>query len=86
MSVNRKFMLFGAILGTLAMASIAAWPLWKWLTVNPVSAALYERTKALVDKDQRLRPAWDKAMEDGVLTGPEAKEILESAGEKAEPE
>ena len=84
--MNRKFMLFGAVLGIVAVVFLTAWPLWKWLTVKPVSPALYERTKALVEKDPRLKPAWDKAMEDGVLTWPEAKEILESAGEKAEPE
>jgi hypothetical protein len=68
------------------MVSIAAWPFWKWLKVKPVSASLYERTKAVVEKNPRLQPAWDNAMQDGVLTWPEAKAILESAGEKAEPE
>jgi hypothetical protein len=79
-------MLIGAILSLLAVVPFAAWPVLKWLKPKPVSPALFERTKAAVEKDPRLRPAWDKAMEDGVLTWPEAKEILESAGEKPEPE
>jgi hypothetical protein len=79
-------MLFGAILCLLAVLPFAAWPVLKWLRPRPVSDALFERTKAVVEKNPRLKPAWDKAMEDGVLTWPEAKEILESAGEKAEPE
>jgi hypothetical protein len=84
--VTRRTKLFGAILCLVATVSIAAWPVWKWLKHKPVSAALYERTKAAVEKNPRLQPAWDKAMEDGVLTYPEAKEILESAGEKVEPD
>ena len=47
---------------------------------------LTERTKALVDKNPRLKADWDKAMEDGVLTWSEANSILEKAGEKADPE
>jgi hypothetical protein len=84
--VNRRLKLFAAILGLVAIVLITAWPLWKWLSLKPVSAALYQRTKAVVEKNPRLQPAWDKALQDGVLTWPEAKEILESAGEKAEPE
>jgi hypothetical protein len=84
--VNRRTKLFGAILCLVAIVSIAAWPIWKWLHPRPVSAALYERTKAAVEKNPKLQPKWDKAMEDGVLTYPEAKEILESAGEEVGPE
>ena len=47
---------------------------------------MYERTKAVVDKNPNLKPAWDIATQDGVLTWEEAKVILEAAGEKAEPE
>ena len=79
--------LVGAILCLLAIGSIAAWPLWKKLSgPKPVSAALFERTKALVEKYPRLQPYWDEALEDGVLTFSEAKAIIERAGEKAEPE
>jgi len=76
----------GAVLGLTAMVFFVSWPVWKWLKFKPVSAALYERTKAAVDKDPRLKPAWDIALQDDVLTYPEAKVILESAGEKVEPE
>jgi hypothetical protein len=76
----------GAILGLVAMVFFVSWPVWHWIKVKPVSASVYERTKAAVEKNPRLRPAWDIALEDGVLTWPEAKVILESAGEKAEPE
>jgi hypothetical protein len=77
-------MMLGVILGLMAMVFFVSWPAWKWLKFKPVSAALYARTKAAVDKNPRLQPAWDIAMEDGVLTWSEAKVILESAGEKAE--
>jgi hypothetical protein len=84
--VNRRFMTLGAIFGLVAMVFFGSWPIWKWITVRPVSAATYERTKAAVDKHPNLKPAWDIATQDGVLTWEEAKVILESAGEKAEPE
>ena len=84
--MNRRLKLFAAILGLVAIVLITAWPLWKWLSLKPVSAALYQRTKAVVDKNPNLKPAWDIATQDGVLTWEEAKVILEAAGEKAEPE
>jgi hypothetical protein len=67
------------------MASFVAWPLWEWLTVKAVSASLQQRTKALVERDPKLQPAWTIALQDGVLTLPEAKVIVEAAGEKVEP-
>ena len=82
--MTHRFMMLGVILGLMAMVFFVSWPAWKWLKFKPVSAALYARTKAAVDKNPRLQPAWDIAMEDGVLTWSEAKVILESAGEKAE--
>ena len=84
--VTRRAKVIGAILCLTAVVPLVAWPGWKWFHPKPVSAALFERTKATVEKDPRLRPAWDRAMRDGVLTWPEANEILESAGEKPEPE
>jgi hypothetical protein len=78
--------MLGVILGILAIVSIAAWPVWKWLHPTPVSAALFERTKAAVAKNPQLRPMWDEAMRDGVLTWAESKAILEKAGEKPGPE
>ena len=84
--MNRRFMTSGAILGLVAMVFLLSWPAWKWIKFRPVSASMYERTKMAVEKNPRLQPAWDIAMQDGVLTWEEAKVILESAGEKAEPE
>jgi hypothetical protein len=70
----------------MVMVFFVSWPAWQWLKLRPVSPSMYERTKAAVEKNPRLQPAWDIALQDGVLTWPEAKVILESAGEKAEPE
>jgi hypothetical protein len=84
--VNRRTKLIGVILCLVALVAFSAWPVWKWLSVKAVSAALFEKTKALVEKNPQLRPAWDKAMEDGVLTWPETKAIWERAGQKVEPE
>ena len=82
--MRRPTMMFGAILALVAMVFFLSWPAWKWIMFKPVSASTYERTKAAVEKNPRLQPAWDVALQDGVLTWPEAKVILESAGEKAE--
>ena len=85
--MTRRWKLIWAILGLLATATmIVAWPIYKMYRLTPVSATLRERTKKAVEKNPHLQPDWDKAMEDGVLTWPEAKAILEKAGEKAEPE
>jgi hypothetical protein len=78
-------MKFSAILCLVAVISFSAWPLWKWLHVKHASAALEARTRALVEKHPELKPAWDIAMQDGVLTTDEAKVIVEAAGEKLEP-
>ena len=76
-----------AVLALIAMVCfVAAWPIYKKYSIKPVSASLMERTKQAVEKNPQLKPDWDRAMEDGVLTYPEAKEILEKAGEKVEPE
>ena len=84
--MNRRTKQIGLILTLVAIVAFSAWPVWKWLNTKAVNAALYERTKALVEKNPQLQPAWDKAMQDGVLTWSEAKVILDSAGEKAAPE
>lgn len=72
----------GAILCLMAMAFFAGWPFWKWFYARSVSAALQTRTKALVEKNPQLQTAWAVAMQDSVLTLPEAKIIVESSGEK----
>jgi hypothetical protein len=76
----------GAILMFVALIPFLAWPVYKRFTVRPVSRAVFERTKAAVDKNPQLQDDWNKALEDDVLTWPEAKAILEKAGEKAEPD
>jgi hypothetical protein len=85
-TVTRRFTMLGAIFCLVAMVFFASWPVWKSIKNRPVSASLYLRTKAAVDKNPSLKPAWDIALQDEVLTWPEAKVILESAGEKAEPD
>ena len=84
--MSRRTKLIGAIFIILAVVSISSWPVMKWMTIQPASAALFARTKAVVEKNPRLQPAWDRAMQDGVLTFAEAKDILERAGEKVEPD
>lgn len=79
-------MKFGAILALVAMASFSAWPLWHYLSIRSASAALQARTKAMVEAHPELKPAWNIAMMDGKLTWAEVKEILESKGEKVDPE
>ena len=82
--MTRKTTQIGATLCLIAMAFFAAWPFWKWVLNRPVRASVQARTKALVDKNPQLKPAWDIAMQDGVLTLPEATVIVEAAGEKVE--
>jgi hypothetical protein len=85
--MTRRAKQIWAIVALLAMAvMIVAWPMYKKYRITPVSPSLMERTKNAVEKNPQLQPDWDKAMEDGVLTWPEAKAILEKAGETAEPE
>ena len=84
--MSRGVMQVGAVLCLVAIVFFSAWPVWKWLTVKPVSASVYDRTKAVVDKNPHLKPAWDIALQDGVLTWPEARVILRSAGEPADSE
>lgn len=74
----------GAILCLMAMAFFAGWPFWKWFHARAVSASLRARTQSLVEQNRQLQPAWDIAMQDGVLTWPEAKVIVEAAGERIE--
>jgi hypothetical protein len=80
-------MVIGAILTLAAMAIfIVAVPIYRKYSIKPASATLRERTKKVVEQHPELQPDWDRAMQDGVLTWPEANSILEKVGEKAEPE
>jgi hypothetical protein len=72
----------GVILTLLAMASFVAWPFWKAWYFNIASAALQDRAKQLVQNNPSLQTAWDVALADGMLTEPEARLIVEGAGEK----
>lgn len=74
------------ILALVAIVSFSAWPIYKKIMFRQASAALQARTQALVDKNPQLKADWDKAMEDGALSIPEANAILEKAGEKPDPE
>jgi hypothetical protein len=85
-NVDRKIMQFAAILCLVAIVSFSAWPLWKRVSLKRANAALEARTRALVEKHPELKPAWNIAMQDGVLTQDEAKEIVEAAGEKLDRE
>jgi hypothetical protein len=78
--------IIGVTLCLMAMAFFAGWPFWKWIYIRSASAAVQQRTKSLVDKHPQLKPAWDVAMQDGVLTIPEAKIIVEASGEKLDSE
>jgi hypothetical protein len=83
--MSRRSKQIWAVLGLVAMVCFtAAWPAYKKLSVKPVSASLMEKTKKVVEKNPQLQPDCERAMEDGVLAWPEAKPILEKAGEKAE--
>jgi hypothetical protein len=80
-------MVVGAILALVAMACfVVAVPIYRKYALKPCSASLRERTQKVVEQNPQLRADWDKAMEDGVLTWPEANSILEKVGQKAEPE
>jgi hypothetical protein len=57
--MGRRTILVGVIFCLMAMVFFAAWPVWHWIENKPVSASLYERTKAAVDRNPRLKPAWD---------------------------
>ncbi len=76
----------GVVLCLVAMAFFAGWPFWKWVNLRPVRASLRDQAQAVVEKNPQLKPAWDVAMEDKVLTLPEAKIIIEAGGETIEAE
>jgi hypothetical protein len=69
----------------LALLPFLGWPVYKKLTLKKASAALIERTRKAVEKHPELKPDYDKAMEDGVLSYDGAKEILEKGGETVGP-
>jgi hypothetical protein len=84
--MNQKTKHVGLTLALMAMAFFAGWPFWKWLNAKAVSATLRSRTESLVEKNPQLQPAWAIALQDDVLSWPEAKVLIEAAGEKVDPE
>ena len=83
---RRTLLILGTVLMFVALLPFVGWPLYKRLTLKKASAALMERTRKAVEKHPELKPDYDKAMEDGVLSHDEAKEILEKAGETVGPD
>jgi hypothetical protein len=49
---------------------------------RPADAALIKEVKEAVEENPELKPDWDKAMKDGVLTEAEAWKILVKAGKR----
>jgi hypothetical protein len=84
--MDRRTKHVGVLLCLAAMAGFVSWPVYRYFTVNAASARLQRQTKALVDKNPQLQPAWTIALQDDVLTSTEAKVIVEAAGEKVEVE
>ena len=83
---RRTLLILGTVLMFLALVPFVGWPVYKKLVLKEASRALIERTTKAVEKHPELKPDYDKAMEDGVLSRDEAKEILEKAGETVGPE
>jgi hypothetical protein len=79
-------LILGTVLVFLALIPFLGWPVYKQLTLKRASQALIERTNRAVERHPELKPDYDKAMEDGVLSRDEAKEILEKAGETVGPD
>jgi hypothetical protein len=74
------------VLALLALLPFVGWPLYKRFTLRRASPALIERTTKALGSHPELKPDYDKAMEDGILSYDEAKEILEKAGETVRPD
>lgn len=84
--MDRRGKIFGVVLCLVAMVSFVAWPLFEWLNNRAVSELIEERARRLVEANPQLAPAWEIAQQDGKLTLPEAKVIIEAAGEKLDAE
>ncbi len=80
--MDRRSKVFGVTLCLVAMAGFVGWPLFEYLTNRAVSEAVAQRTRQLIEKNPQLAPALEVALQDGKLTYPEAKVIVEAAGEK----
>ncbi len=83
--MHRRTKLIGVVAALAAIGIFVTWSFWKSLKVE-ANAALQERTRALVEQNPQLKPAWEKALQDKVLTKAEAEAIVVQAGEKIAPE
>ncbi|HMF12648.1 MAG TPA: hypothetical protein VKE94_10095 [Gemmataceae bacterium] len=83
---RKTLMVSGTVLMFVALLPFLARPIYKSLILKKASPALIERTTKAVEKHPELKPDYDRAMEDGVLSYDEAKEILEKAGETVGPD
>jgi len=85
--MTRKGKQIFVAIALVALLAFAAMPIYsKYRYMRAVTHSLQHRAKALADNNPLLRPAWDKAMQDGVLSRAEARAILEAAGESVGPE
>ena len=80
--MNRQWTQFAAILMIVAMISFSLWPLWEWINLKTANAEMERQARAAYEKYPELKPAWNIAMHDGVLTEAEAKEISDAGGER----
>lgn len=80
--MDRRSKVFGVTLCLVAMVGFVAWPLFEYLTNRAVSEVVEQRTRQLVEKNPQLAPALEVALQDGKITYPEARVIVEAAGEK----
>jgi len=83
---RRKLVIIGTVLMFLALLPFVGWPVYRYITLRKASTAMIERTTKAVEKHPELKPEYDRAMEDGVLSYDEAKAILEKAGETVGPD
>lgn len=79
--MNRRWTKIGAVLALVAMVIFASGSFWFWLQNKAVSAAIQARAADIVRRHPELQTAWEKALEDQVLTQSEADEIAQAGGE-----
>lgn len=82
---HRQLTRYTSILVVVVIVVAGAWRIW-WRYENlPASDSQRQDVEALVEKHPELRPSYDRALADGVLTVREAKLIRlesESLGKK----
>jgi len=79
--MNQHVKHVGVFLGVVAVtAFVFGRAIYKNLSLGAASAESHERARAAVEKTPALKPDWDKALEDDMLTQVEADDILRKAG------